>query len=98
MECAMEMGDIQNIAMLALMYIVFGVPVLALAARIAIRPVLEAIITLREGGTAAATPDPRLAALEAEVARLATEVGRLSEAEAFHRQLQAPTTEASATT
>ena len=77
-----------DIALLALMFIVFGAPALALAARLTIRPLLEAIDRFREGvAVSSRAPDPRVDALEAEVKRLSSEVERLSEFEAFHRQL-----------
>ena len=83
--------NIQDAVMLVLMFVVFGVPALALAARLVIRPMLDAIISLRETAAARAmAPDPRLAELEAELSRLSLEVERLSEAEAFHRQLNQP--------
>jgi hypothetical protein len=80
--------DPKDAALLLLMFIVFGAPALALAARLAIRPILDAIDRLREGVAGSARlPDPRVQALESEVTRLSREVQRLSESEAFHRQL-----------
>jgi hypothetical protein len=82
--------DPQDAALLVLMFIVFGAPALALAARLAIRPVLEAIDRFREGvAVSSRLPDPRVDALDAEVRRLTKEVQRLSEAEEFQRQLMA---------
>ncbi len=85
----MEFGQIKDAAMLVLMFIVFGAPALAIAARIAIKPLLEAVSRLRDGSATgnAVHSDTRLAALEAEVTRLQVEVQRLSEVEAFTRQL-----------
>jgi hypothetical protein len=83
----MEFGEIKDAVMLGLMFVVFGVPALAIAARIAIRPVLDAVNSFREVAGRPTTPDPRLAELEAEVTRLGREVNRLAEAEAFNRQL-----------
>lgn len=91
----MDFDAIKDAAMLILMFIVFGIPALAIAARLAIRPVLDAVLSLREA--AAARPlatDHRLAELEAEVSRLALEVGRLNEAAAFDRQLIQPPSQA----
>jgi HAMP domain-containing protein len=80
--------DPKDAVMLVLMFVVFGAPALALAARLAIRPILDAIDRFREGvAVSARNPDPRVQALEAEVMRLSKEVQRLNEAEAFHRQL-----------
>ena len=85
----MEFGQIKDAAMLVLMFIVFGAPALAIAARIAIKPLLEAVVRLRDSSAAgnAVQSDTRLAALEAEVSRLQVEVQRLSEVESFTRQL-----------
>jgi hypothetical protein len=80
--------DPKDAALLVLMFIVFGAPALALAARLAIRPILDAIDRFREGvAVSSRLPDPRVETLEAEVSRLSKEVERLSEAEAFHREL-----------
>jgi hypothetical protein len=80
--------DPKDAALLLLMFIVFGAPALALTARLAIKPILEAIDRFREGvAVSSRLPDARVQALEAEVGRLSKEVERLSEAEAFHRQL-----------
>ena len=80
--------DPKDAAMIVLMFVVFGAPALALAARLTIRPVLEAIERFREGvAVSSRLPDPRVDTLEAEVKRLSVEVERLSESEAFHRQL-----------
>ena len=80
--------DPKDAALLLLMFIVFGAPALALTARLVIRPILDAMDRLRDGvANSARLPDARVQALEAEVVRLAKEVERLSEAEAFHRQL-----------
>ena len=89
----MDFGVIKDSAMLVLMFVVFGAPALAIAARLAIRPVLDAIVRLRESSPSnhAHAPDPRLAALEDEVSRLSVEVRRLTESEEFHRRLIQPT-------
>ncbi len=85
--------DTKDAVLLVLMFIVFGAPALALSARLAIRPILDAIERFREGvAVSSRVPDPRVQALETEVNRLATEVQRLAEAEAFHRQLLADPT------
>ena len=80
--------DPKDAALLILMFIVFGAPALALAARLVIRPILEVMKGIRENVAASSRlPDPRVDELQAEVTRLTKEVQRLSEAEAFHRQL-----------
>lgn len=93
----MDFGTIEDAAGLVFIFIVFGVPALAIGARLAIRPVVDAIVRLRESFAppGVAAPDPRLAALEAEVARLRREVRRLSQAEAFARELEGAPTSAS---
>ncbi len=74
--------------------IVFGVPAVALSVRIAARPLLEGLAHLRQAGhpvAPAAEPDPRVEALQGEVAALRERVDRLSAVEEFYAQLQAPT-------
>ncbi|MGH7474956.1 MAG: hypothetical protein ACRELD_01570 [Longimicrobiales bacterium] len=85
--------DIKDAGLLFIMFVVFGAPALALAARLAIRPVVDAIVHLRESlaATDSRTRDRRLAALEAEVSSLGVEVRRLSESEGFSRQLSQAT-------
>jgi len=82
----MDFNVIKDSAMLILMFLVFGVPAVAIAARIAMRPILDAIKQVRPH--AAAPDDARVAQLEAEVRRLSGEVKRLAEVESFNRQLQ----------
>jgi hypothetical protein len=87
----MEFGVIRDSVLLVLMFLVFGVPAIAIAARLAIRPVVDAIVRLREiSAPAPNAKDPRVDALEAEISRLGMEVQRLSESETFTRQLNSP--------
>jgi hypothetical protein len=88
----MDFGMIRDSVMLVLMFLVFGVPAVAIAARLAIRPVVDAIVRLKEvtAHQAGAGNDERVAALEAEVNRLSTELERLTESETFIRQLNSP--------
>jgi hypothetical protein len=87
----MDPDTIQDYILLLIMVLVFGVPAVAIAARLAIRPIVDAIVRLREiSGPNPALHDPRVAALEAEVNRLSQEVERLSEVDTFNRQLNAP--------
>lgn len=84
--------DFEDAAFLALMFVVFGVPAVAIAARLAIRPIVEAIVRLREVfvvAPGAAPSEQRLARLEAEIEALRAAVASLSEEAAFDRQLQA---------
>lgn len=84
--------NINDAIILFLMFVVFGVTAIALAARLAIRPIVDAIVRLREHSATSVqpAPDPRVAVLEEEVRRLNVQVERLAEAEAFIRQLRAP--------
>ncbi len=86
----MDFGTIEDAAGLVFIFVVFGVPALAIGARLALRPIVDAIVRLRESfaPSAALPADPRLHALEAEVGRLRQEVKRLSESETFSRQLR----------
>lgn len=68
------------------------VPALAVSARLALRPIVEAILRLRDGyGPATPKDDARIAALEAEVRQLRAEFERLADTAEFDAQLQAPT-------
>ena len=88
----MDFGQIKDAVMLFIMLLVFGVPAIAIAARLAIRPIVDAIIRLKEISAPAppALNNARVEALEAEVNRLSMEVQRLNEAETFNRQLTKP--------
>ena len=60
--------DPKDAALLILMFIVFGAPALALAARLVMRPILEVMKGIRENVAATSRlPDPRVDALQAEV-------------------------------
>lgn len=72
-------------------------PVMALSAGIVIRSIGAAVSRLRGPRQPAqlappppAEPDPQVARLQAEVDELRTQVERLSAAETFYAQLQAP--------
>jgi ubiquinone biosynthesis protein UbiJ len=72
------------------------VPALGITARFALKPVVDAVVRLREAmaeqdSTALARAlAAELAELRAETATLRDEVARLSTIESFHRQLQQP--------
>ena len=71
--------------------VVIGVPAVAFGVRIALRPVVEGLIRLREVNLRqgeAPPPDPRIPLLQADVAALREEVERLGAVEAFYKQLQ----------
>ncbi len=75
-------------------FFVIGVPVLGITARLAIKPLVESILRVREaflaesreGGVGAAD----VARLEQEVSELREEVRRLTEAAEFDRKLLGP--------
>ncbi len=74
---------------------VLGIPAGGFAVRMVIRSITDGIARIRAAGHPPVQPaDPaqgqRLAQLEAEVASLHDEVGRLSAVESFYAQLQAP--------
>lgn len=96
----MDAGDISE---LMIVFAVAVVPALGLTARFVLKPVVEALIRLKEGGITlapAAARDPRLEAevraLREEVADLRQVLGRIEEAESFHRALAAPPAEPAA--
>jgi hypothetical protein len=66
------------------------VPVLALSARFALKPVIEAIARLKQSGSDATLQDRRIALLEAEVQHLGAAVQQFAEVEDFRRQLGVP--------
>ena len=77
-------------AILAMM--MFGVPIMAISLRLALRPIVEAVIRLRESFVAQPRLDPdqtrRIAALETEVDDLARQLRRMESVEEFDRQLR----------
>lgn len=87
---------LEEIVFFALVAVILGIPAVAISARLALRPMVEAIVRLREA-FAASGQAPRIVSLEAQVSelrgetqRLRAEVQRLAQAEEFHRQLKAP--------
>jgi hypothetical protein len=66
-----------------------AIPLLAISARIALKPITQAIVHLRGGlsGEVTSFHGRRIQALEAEVESLKDEVGRLREVEQFHARL-----------
>jgi len=63
------------------------VPVLALSARFALKPVVDSIARLRQSGNDATLQDRRIALLEAELQHLSSAVQQIAEVEDFRRQL-----------
>lgn len=83
--------DEDIVAIIALTILV-GIPVLAISARIALKPVVEAILRMKEGlgGDTAALQARRFQRLEAELDGLRDEVEHLRDVAEFHRRLEAP--------
>ena len=68
------------------------VPALGLTARFALKPIVEALIVLRDGLIGRRLPDDverRLAAIEAELTELGGAVRRLSDVQRYDRELAA---------
>ena len=67
-------------------------PALAITARIALKPIVEAILMLREALTAGQTPGPgdqdEVTRLGDRIKVLESQVSRLEESEVFYRKLQ----------
>lgn len=86
----MEIDDIIGFIFL---FLIVVVPLLGLTARLAIKPMVDAIVRLRESfaqGAGGVLAERRVLELEDEVRQLRAEVRRLSDAEAFQRELLAP--------
>ena len=90
--------DVEDFLGYAMVISLVVIPALGLTARFALKPIVDALLRLKEGGL---LPSPRsgeevpvLAAevrrLREEVAQLQHTVARLEEAESFHRTLSAP--------
>jgi plasmid replication initiation protein len=82
--------DPKDAAMLFLMFIVFGVPVLALTARMVLKPIVEAIVRLRESSGSARVTDSvanRVLELEDEVRQLRASVTSLEQTVDFQQKL-----------
>jgi hypothetical protein len=78
-----------DIVGLIFIFAVFAIPALGITARLAIKPVVEAIVRLREAFTAApsAVSEQRFAELEAQVQSLHALLARVQEESAFEREL-----------
>jgi len=91
----------EEIVKLAMVVSIFVLPAIALTTRFALKPIVDAILRLKEGGligsgASAGTQEiPLLVAevrqLRDEVAQLHQSVGQLQEVERFHRSLESPT-------
>jgi len=82
-----------DITLIIIIAIVLGIPILGLTARLAIQPIVQALIQLQEAFGRAETShllSPRLNDLEEEVDRLSASVNHLLEAQEFREALEAP--------
>ena len=80
----------EDIIIAAGIVVLVFIPALALTARFALRPIVEAIIRLREGlmgGSTGSFPTDRMAAIEAELAEIRREIRKLAEVREFNREL-----------
>jgi hypothetical protein len=85
--------DASDIVMLLLVFFGVVVPVLGITARLAIKPMVNAIVRLRESfaqGAGSGLVERRVLQLEDELRQVRAEVQRLAEAEAFQRELLSP--------
>jgi len=75
--------------MFAMMFIVFGVPALAITARLIMKPMVDSIIRLRESSAAASNGlvERRMLELEDEVSQLRAGMAELEETVAFQQKL-----------
>ena len=91
--------DPKDAVLLLIMFIVFAVPALALTARMVLRPIVDAIVRLRESGGGRITDSVanRVLELEDEVRQLRASVTSLEQTVDFQQKLlAAPTAQAGA--
>lgn len=92
--------DVDDIIKLCIVFSLVVLPALAVTARFALKPIVDAILRLKEGGmlpaaaSAAGAEPPALTAemrqLREELALLQQTVTQLQDAESFHRSLGEP--------
>ena len=84
--------DPKDAVLLGIMAIVFCVPVLAVTARLSLKPIVDAIVRLREsgGGRLTDTVANRVLELEDEVRHLRASVTALEQTVDFQQKLLAP--------
>ncbi len=85
--------DASDIVMLLLVFFLVVVPILGITARLAINPMVNAIVRLRESfaqGAGSGLVERRVLQLEDELRQVRAEVERLAEAEEFQRELLSP--------
>ncbi|HEX8243700.1 MAG TPA: hypothetical protein VF541_09395 [Longimicrobium sp.] len=81
--------DPKDAVMFVMMFICFGVPALAITARLIMKPMVDSIIRLREssGGAASGVVERRMLELEDEVSQLRASLSGLEETVAFQQNL-----------
>jgi hypothetical protein len=85
--------DPKDAVLLLIMFIVFAVPALALTARMVLKPIVDAIVRLRETGSTTRLSDSvagRVLELEDEVRELRASVTTLEQTVDFQQKLLAP--------
>jgi hypothetical protein len=83
----------KDAVLLAIMSVVFCVPVLGITVRLALKPIVDSIVRLRESAPTARLSDAvagRVVELEDEVRSLRSSVARLEETVDFQQKLLAP--------
>lgn len=80
----------EDVVALTVVAIVVLVPILAVSARLALRPIVESLVRLQQafGPGDSVESKKRIADLEQQVHLLTGQVRRLEEAEAFQRELR----------
>lgn len=87
----MDLGDLTGLMGVLVGGAVILIPILAISARFALKPLMETWIKARQvSGPESQIQDRRIALLEAEVQSLQGTVRQLTEAESFRNQLSAP--------
>jgi hypothetical protein len=82
----------KDIAVLSVIFCVVCVPVLAITARLALKPIVDAIVRLRESSGTLQLSDGaagRMMEMEGEIRRLQSSVSRLEETVDFQQKLLA---------
>jgi hypothetical protein len=77
----------QDAFMLLLMFICFGVPALAITARLIMKPMVDSIIRLRESTGASGVVERKVLELEDELSQLRASFAELEETVAFQQKL-----------
>lgn len=82
----------EDIVAIISLTLLIGIPVLAISVRVALKPVVEAIVRLRGSFSAEAAElqSRRMERLEMEVDHLQTQVASLQDGEEFRQRLSAP--------